>query len=298
MCGIIGFYCFGNMRPNKDHITEMFSLLETRGRDASGFAFIQDGQLIVSKAPIKSSLFVKTEDWQKLELPKFMILHTRAATQGSNKIDANNHPLFSKQGVAIVHNGIIYNDKDIFSKNHKRDGEVDSEAILHVLSSKYKGDKIKRVFDKLDGSFAFAAINKEEPDKLILVKKDNPIDLYYDIENDILYFCSERKIMQETLKLKSQSLRGFNLGEGNFHFYEMKNNHGLVFNSDGVEAYERYHPRKFNYFETDYRFSSREDEFLIECPYCLSSTTYIMGKLFNRCESCGLGINDEDLYKI
>jgi len=170
MCGIGGFYAFGHTKPNKDQITEMFSLLETRGRDASGYAFIKDGQLIVNKAPIKSSLFVKTEDWTKLELPKIMILHTRAATQGSNKIDANNHPLFSKQGVAIVHNGIIYNDKDIFSKTHKRDGEVDSEAILHVLSSKYKGDKIKRVFDKLDGSFAFAAINTNEPEKLILVK--------------------------------------------------------------------------------------------------------------------------------
>jgi glucosamine 6-phosphate synthetase-like amidotransferase/phosphosugar isomerase protein len=294
----MGFACFGNVRPNKDNITEMFSLLETRGRDASGFAFIQDGQLVVNKAPIKSSLFVKTEDWQKLELPKIMILHTRAATQGSNKIDANNHPLFSKQGVAIVHNGIIYNDKDIFSKTHRRDGEVDSEAILHVLSSKYKGDKIKRVFDKLDGSFAFASINKEDPEKLILVKKDNPIDLYFDIENDILYFCSERRIMQEALKLKSQTLRGFNLGEGNYHFYEMKNNHGLIFNSEGVESYERYHPRKFNYIDTDYRFSTRDDEMLIECPYCLSSTTYIMGKLFNRCESCGMAINEEGLYNI
>ena len=117
MCGIMGFYCFGDKRPKKDHITDMFALLETRGRDASGFAFIVDDQLIVRKEPIKSSLFVKKKDWQDVELPKIMILHTRAATQGDNKNNVNNHPLFNKQGIAIVHNGIIYNDKDIFGKN-------------------------------------------------------------------------------------------------------------------------------------------------------------------------------------
>lgn len=292
MCGIMGYYSFGRVLPDKDKIAVMFSLLETRGRDASGFAFIDNNQLIISKSPIKSSLFVKTKEWTEIVLPNMMILHTRAATQGSNKNNSNNHPLFNKQGVAIVHNGIIYNDKEIFGKN-ERDGEVDSEAILAVLSSKGKEDKIKKVFDRLDGSFAFASINKEEPDKLILVKKDNPIDLYYDTESDILYFCTERRIMQEGLSLKTKSHRGFNLGEGNFHFYEMKNNHGLVFNSEGVESYERYYTRKF--YEKDFLYRTTRDEMLIECPYCLGTTIYHMDKLFNRCECCGVEINEEDI---
>ncbi len=290
----MGFYCFGNKRPNKEHITDMFELLETRGRDASGFAFLKDGQLVVNKAPIKSSLFVKTKEWQDVQLPNIMILHTRAATQGSNKNHFNNHPLF-KQGIAIVHNGIITNDKDILSKN-KRDGEVDSEAILHVLSSKVKGNRIKRVFDRVIGSFAFASINKEEPDKLILVKKDNPLDIYYDKENDILYFCSERRIMQEALGLRNTSFRGFNLGEDHFHFYEMKNNHGLVINSEGVESYERYSPRKFESYERDFNYRSRNDEMIIECPFCFDTTSYWIGKLFNKCSQCGQEINEEDLY--
>lgn len=296
MCGIMGYYCFGENRPSKEQITEMFSLLETRGRDASGFAFIENEQLVVQKAPIKSSQYVKTAEWKELALPTIMILHTRAATQGSNKNHFNNHPLFNKQGIAIVHNGIIYNDKEIFGKN-QRDGEVDSEAILAVLSSKGKGDKIKRVFDKLEGSFSFAVINKDEPDKLTLVKKDNPIDLYYDDRNDILYFCSERRIMQEALQLKSKGFRGFNLGEEGFHFYEMKNNHGLVINSEGVESYTKYHPRRFQHYrDRDFTYSSRDDELIIECPYCLEQTNYFMGKLFNKCSSCGMDISEEDLY--
>jgi asparagine synthetase B (glutamine-hydrolysing) len=294
MCGIMGYYCFGEKRPSKEHITDMFSLLETRGRDASGFAFIENEQLVVQKAPIRSSLYVKTEDWKKVSLPKIMILHTRAATQGSNKNNMNNHPLFNKQGIAIIHNGIIYND-NIIPKN-QRDGEVDSEAILAVLSSKGKGDKIKRVFDRLEGSFAFAVIKKEAPDKLTLVKKDNPIDLYYDDRNDILFFCSERRIMQEALQLKSKSFRGFNLGEEGFHFYEMKNNHGLVINADGVESYTKYQPRRFSYFDRDFRYRSSDDEILIDCPYCLEQTSYVIGRLFNKCSNCGMDINEEELF--
>ena len=66
---------------------------------------------------------------------------------------------------------------------------------------KIRGDKIKRLFDRIEGSFAVAVIDKNDPEKLILIKKDNPIDLYFDSEDDILYFCSERDIMKQALKI-------------------------------------------------------------------------------------------------
>ena len=296
MCGIMGYYSFGNTLPDKQKITDMFSLLESRGRDASGFAFINDSNLVVNKAPVKSSDLVKTEDWINLELSPVMILHTRMKTQGSEKNNANNHPLFSKNGVAIVHNGIIYNDKEIFGKK-QRDAEVDSESILHLLSMKVKGDKIKHLFDKVEGSFAVAVVDKNEPEKLVLIKKDNPIDLYYNSEEDILYFCSEREIMLEALGISKVTKRGFNLGENNFHFYEMTNNYALILNKDGVESYQKYFPRKSRWLERDYHYSTF-DELLIECPWCLSQTKYFDGKLFNKCEQCGMEINEEDLYAI
>ena len=165
MCGIMGYYSFGKTIPDKDKITNMFSLLESRGRDASGFAFIRDNNLIVHKDAIKSPELVKTDDWKELVLPSSMILHTRMKTQGSEKNPQNNHPLFSKNGIAIVHNGIIYNDKEIFGKK-QRDAEVDSESILHLLSMKIRGDKIKRLFDRIEGSFAVAVLDRNDPEKL------------------------------------------------------------------------------------------------------------------------------------
>ncbi|MBV6421611.1 MAG: Amidophosphoribosyltransferase [Ignavibacteriaceae bacterium] len=297
MCGIMGYYSFGKTIPEKEKITTMFSLLESRGRDACGFAFIEDNNLIVYKKPIKSSELIKEADWKSLDLPRMMILHTRMKTQGSEKNNANNHPLFSKNGIAIVHNGIIYNDKEIIGKK-QRDGEVDSESILHLLSAKTKGDRLKRLFDRIEGSFAVAVIDRNDPEKLILIKKDNPIDLYYDSRGDILYFCSEREIMQQSLNIESVTQRGFNLGEKDFHFYEMQNNYALIINKDGVESYQKYYPAKSRWFDRQFHYpvASDFDEIMIECPWCFCQTTYHDGKLFNKCEVCGMGINEEDLY--
>jgi glucosamine 6-phosphate synthetase-like amidotransferase/phosphosugar isomerase protein len=295
MCGIMGFYCFSDKKPDKDKISTMFSLLESRGRDASGFAFIREGNLIVNKAPVRSSEFVKSKDWQELELPKIMILHTRMKTQGSELNPNNNHPLYNKEGIAIVHNGMIHNDHEIFGKN-KPDGECDSESIIFVLSSKTKGDKIKRVFDKIEGSFAVAIINKTEPDTLILIKKDNPIDMYYNTEDDILYYCSEREIMQESLGIQVESKRGFTIGENGYHFYEMENNHALIINREGVDSYKKYLSRDF-WNRNTYRGSSL-DSIQVQCPWCLGQTRYLDGLLNNKCEHCGMKISEEDLYYV
>ena len=295
MCGIMGFYCFSNNKPDKQKISIMFSLLESRGRDASGFAFIKEGNLIVNKVPVRSSEFIKSKDWLELELPKIMILHTRMKTQGSELNPNNNHPLYNKEGIAIVHNGIIHNDHEIFGKN-QRDGEVDSEAVLSVLSTKGKGDKIKRVFDRIEGSFAVAVINKNEPDTLVLIKKDNPIDMYYDTDQDIFYFCSEREIMQESLGIQSESKRGFTIGEKGYHFYEMQNNHALILNTEGVDSYKQYLARDF-WNRNTYRGPSL-DTIMVQCPWCLGQTRYFDGLLNNKCDQCGMKISEEDLYYV
>jgi glucosamine 6-phosphate synthetase-like amidotransferase/phosphosugar isomerase protein len=293
MCGIMGYYAFGEIIPNKKKIEDMFILLETRGTDASGFCFLNNRQeLQVVKAEEPSSSLIKTTSWKGLQLPRIMIFHTRLKTQGEPTNNMNNHPLFTKKGLAIVHNGMIYNDKEIFGKKNNRDAEVDSEAILFQLSRKSK-DPIKKVFETLDGGFAVASINKNSPSELTLFRKDNPIELYYNSEDDILYFCSEREIMQETLKIKKYSKRGFRLGEKDYHSYQLENNHALVLNSEGVDSYKEYYPKRNqnNWFMDDL-----EDVIEIECPYCLSMAQFNCGMLTNRCRHCGEIIEEDALY--
>lgn len=295
MCGIAGYFSFGDRKPKKEQLEDIFKMLETRGTDASGYAFIDDDKLKVTKDAVKSSELIQRNSWQSLILPKCMILHTRAKTQGTEKNNMNNHPIFTKDGLCIVHNGMIYNDCEIFNKS-KRDGEVDSEAILKVLSEKKK-DPVKNLFTKIAGSFAIAIISIKEPNKLTLIKKDNPIELYYDSEADILYFCSERGMMQKALTISKRVKRGFNVGEYNFHYYEMANNHSLIVDKNGIELYKQYTPmNNFDFYPIyDYRDDCSRDEDIIECPYCLSSTPFKFGKLTNHCDSCGNEIKSEDL---
>jgi len=66
MCGIMGYYCFGGTRPDKQKISTMFELLQSRGTDASGYAFLRDGNLIVQKAAIRSSIMIHSREWQEL----------------------------------------------------------------------------------------------------------------------------------------------------------------------------------------------------------------------------------------
>ena len=297
MCGIMGYYAFSKNLPDKNMISTMFSLLESRGRDASGYAFVKDKSLIVNKAPIRSSEMIKTREWEDLSLPKVFIAHTRMKTQGSEKNNKNNHPLFSKSGLAIVHNGIVYNDKEIFAKK-QRDAQVDSEAILAVLSSAKKTNKIQRLFELIEGSFAVATIDQSHPESLTLIKKDNPIDLYLDTKDDILYFCSEREIMQEALEIKSESKYGFNLGERNYHFYQMENNHVLIINSEGVQSYKRYTPKRYRWFDrpaySKPAATRKLNDEYVECPWCLSTTRYYDEARINYCDVCGNNLEMED----
>jgi hypothetical protein len=80
----------------------------------------------------------------------------------------------------------------------------------------------------------------------------------------------------------------------------MQNNYALFINSEGVESYQKYYPSKSKWFNRrfNYPVTSDFDEMIIECPWCFSQTTYYDGKLFNKCEVCGMGINEEDLYNV
>ena len=301
MCGIMGYYSFGNTLPDKKKIEKMFVLLETRGRDASGFAFIDPAtkQLKVTKAPVPVFQVNQIPRLDNVGSAKVMIFHTRMKTQGEPSNNMNNHPLFTKDGLAIVHNGQIYNDKEIFTRKVKRDAQVDSEAILAVLAkSKRKEDTIKRVFEELEGAFAVAFIAQNEPDKLTLIKKDNPIELYYNSNDDILYFCSERGIMQEALGIRPTYQRGFNVGENNYHSYQMEDNHSLIIGTNGIESYKKYQPRYSWGYTALLNESFEDDLMLMECPYCLGMTYYNWNDKENRCQHCRQIIIEEDMYYV
>src|ERR1700693_3331993 len=98
MCGIFGYYCFADNRPDKERISDIFLANQPRGKDAAGYAYIQEGKLHVVKAPGEAVKLLEGGAWEKLELPQILIGHTRAATTGSAENNLNNHPLYDKSG--------------------------------------------------------------------------------------------------------------------------------------------------------------------------------------------------------
>ena len=109
MCGILGII------SNKDIIYPMIEGLKKlayRGYDSSGLATINDRTIIKRRASGKIENLEKVLKANPIE-GNIGIAHTRWATHGiPNEINAHPH---STDKVAIVHNGIIENYKDIIS---------------------------------------------------------------------------------------------------------------------------------------------------------------------------------------
>lgn len=178
MCGIVGY--FGNKKA-AEVLVEGLSKLEYRGYDSAGVAVIEDGNVDVKKC---EGRLANLED----KLSKHIlngtigIGHTRWATHGEPS-DVNSHPHTNGEGtIAVVHNGIIENylvlREWLTSEGYKFQSETDTEVIPHLIDYYYEGDLLDAVMKavkRMEGSYAVGVICKNEPNKLIAVRKDSPL---------------------------------------------------------------------------------------------------------------------------
>lgn len=131
MCGIAGFSLSEHSKVNARALAHhLLAGIETRGSDASGYAYSSGNGTGVHKDRIPGSQLPLSG------LPrdaKQAILHTRLATQGSVYDNRNNHPVISPKGdVALVHNGVISND-DMFRRQFSGLPAVDSSVLPALI---------------------------------------------------------------------------------------------------------------------------------------------------------------------
>ncbi|MDZ7542373.1 glutamine--fructose-6-phosphate transaminase (isomerizing), partial [Clostridium perfringens] len=108
--------------------------------------------------------------------------HTRWATHGEPS-DINSHPHTNENvTISVVHNGIIENymrlREWLKTKGYEFYSETDTEVIPNLIDYYYKGDlfeAVTKATTKMEGSYAIGVICKNEPDKLIAVRKDSPL---------------------------------------------------------------------------------------------------------------------------
>ena len=178
MCGIVGFV--GNKEASPI-LVEGLSKLEYRGYDSAGVAILENEEINVRK--YKGRLNNLEDNLNKNPLSgNIGIGHTRWATHGEPS-DVNSHPHTNENvTISVVHNGIIENyiklKEWLINKGYKFYSETDTEVIPNLIDYYYKGDLFEAVVkatSKMEGSYAIGVICKNEPDKIVAVRKDSPL---------------------------------------------------------------------------------------------------------------------------
>ena len=235
MCGIVaglrGKTDSGISPEDQNHImrimtVELLLLTESRGGDATGFALLfEDGNLrgmkhgekatkIVSDFSVadKTNFMALMDIWKAYPKPANIVLgHCRKRTIGLASDNNNNHP-FKIGDVLGVHNGTIENHKKI-EENLKelkykddRAGIVDSEMIFHLLShacKKSKGlltlDQAEWVVKRLQGKYAVAAANVNNPYQLMIFRDGRPIEVGISRPTGLVFVASEKAFLEAAL---------------------------------------------------------------------------------------------------
>lgn len=209
MCGIAAVFLHPQERKPSEWaaIRELFTrnlvFNEERGREATGCAVIgQDGQVRLHKMPMAASRFVTLPEYGSLlgsvnSTTTLILGHTRLSTQGDPALASNNHPLEAGP-VFGIHNGQVNNADELFASHGlPRQGEVDSEIIFRFLETispaSPASDYLKSVrplIRLLDGQFTFLAWDQRRPERLLVLKHNNPLCAHYLRDWNALVFSS------------------------------------------------------------------------------------------------------------
>ncbi|NCU42466.1 MAG: glutamine--fructose-6-phosphate transaminase (isomerizing), partial [Candidatus Moranbacteria bacterium] len=199
MCGIVGYI---GKKDAQRVLLEGLKRLEYRGYDSSGVVLMgNQGDLSEKKQSflkvIKAvgKVVCLEEKLGKEKLSSHMgIAHTRWATHGKPS-EKNAHPHQDDSGhVAIVHNGIIENYKELKEKLEKKGhifvSETDSEVIAQLIGEKMKKLSFEDAFfsslKELKGSYAIVAVSSKDPEKIIATRLSSPLVLGIGKEEYIL----------------------------------------------------------------------------------------------------------------
>lgn len=183
MCGIFGFV---GIEPVPGRlVTEGLRRLEYRGYDSWGVATLTPGAPIAVLKQVGKISRTSEEDLRSLSEPAFAAIgHTRWATHGPpNQVNA--HPHMSASGrIAVVHNGIIENYRDLRTLLESEGvhfiSETDTEVIAHLLDRELSRvahfhEALSRCLLELRGAFGLAILDREQPDRIFAVRMGSPL---------------------------------------------------------------------------------------------------------------------------
>src|SRR5438132_2785425 len=180
MCGIVGAVAERDVVPV---LMEGLRRLEYRGYDSAGIAVLNGTKHLTRLRTVGKVRMLDEALEQTPTAGKIGIAHTRWATHGVPS-ERNAHPHISRDGVAIVHNGIIENHDelraDLERRGYRFSSETDTEVIAHRIH--YHLQSVRDLFKavratvaELQGAYALVVVSEHEPERLILAREGCPV---------------------------------------------------------------------------------------------------------------------------
>jgi glucosamine--fructose-6-phosphate aminotransferase (isomerizing) len=176
MCGIVGYIGKKEALPI---LLAGLRDLEYRGYDSAGIAILNKDKIKRIREVGKVEFLVK-----KINNEEFVghcgIAHTRWATHGT-VTEKNAHPHVAGSGkLAIVHNGIIENYREIKKtlKDQNFESETDSEVLAKLIFENYEEDleeAVKKALLQVRGTYGLLVMHDDHPNQLIAARLGSPI---------------------------------------------------------------------------------------------------------------------------
>jgi glutamine---fructose-6-phosphate transaminase (isomerizing) len=179
MCGIVGAIAGRDIVPL---LIAGLKRLEYRGYDSAGIAVLADDGHVGRRRTVGKVRALEDELVAHPIAGHLGIAHTRWATHGVPS-ERNAHPHISRDGLAIVHNGIIENHEQLRAQlqaaHYKFESETDTEVVAHRIHFHLAqlGDLWRAVcatVAELEGAYALAVISQQHPDRLIVARMGCP----------------------------------------------------------------------------------------------------------------------------
>ena len=183
MCGIVGYI---GSKSAVDILLDGLTNLEYRGYDSAGVAVNVEGHVELYKAEGKLQNLKDVVEAKKSHIEKSTIGigHIRWATHGA-PTTANAHPHSCNCGrVAVVHNGIIENYKELREKLEKQGctfrSQTDTETVAHLVATKFAQTKdlteaVRLATKELEGAYALCVIHQDLPNTLVATRRNAPL---------------------------------------------------------------------------------------------------------------------------
>jgi len=180
MCGIVGAIADRDILPV---LIEGLSRLEYRGYDSAGVAVIDAGGHLRRLRAVGKVARLRESLESEPTSGCIGVAHTRWATHGVPS-ERNAHPHISRDGIALVHNGIIENHEalraELMAAGYVFESETDTEVVAHRIHFHVdRGATLESAMAltvrELHGAYALVVLGEQDPGRLHVARAGCPV---------------------------------------------------------------------------------------------------------------------------